>query len=56
MLEKILSEENIRLAQKKVYANKGASGIDGVTTQEIEEYMQENSNVEDGRPIYGSCS
>ena len=26
MLEKILSEENIRLAQKKVYSNKGARG------------------------------
>ena len=44
MLEKILSEENIRLAQKKVYSNKGASGIDGVTTQELEEYMKENWN------------
>ena len=44
MLEKILSEENIRLAQKKVYSNKGASGIDGVTTQELEEYMKEKWN------------
>ena len=44
MLEKILSEENIRLAQKKVCSNKGASGIDGVTTQELEEYMKENWN------------
>ena len=44
MLEKILCEENIRLAQKKVYSNKGASGIDGVTTQELEEYMKENWN------------
>ncbi len=44
MLEKILSEENIRLAQKKVYSNKGTSGIDGITTQEREEYMKENWN------------
>lgn len=44
MLEKILSNENIKLAQKKVYSNKGASGIDGVTVQELEEYMKENWN------------
>lgn len=44
MLEKILSDENIKLAQKKVYSNKGASGIDGVTVQELEEYMKENWN------------
>ena len=44
MLEKILSDENIRLAQKKVYSNKGAGGIDGVTVQELEEYIKENWN------------
>ncbi len=42
MLEKILSDENIRLAQKRVYSNKGAGGVDGVTTNELEEYMKEN--------------
>ena len=42
MLEKILSDENIRLAQKRVYTNKGAGGVDGVTTDELEEYMKEN--------------
>ena len=31
MLEKILSDENIRLAKKQVYANKGAGGVDGIT-------------------------
>ena len=42
LLEKILSDENIRLAQKRVYTNKGAGGVDGVTVQELAEYMQEN--------------
>ena len=42
LLEKILSDENIRMATKRVYANKGAGGVDGVTVQELEDYMKEN--------------
>ena len=42
MLEKILSDENVKLAVKKVCANNGASGIDKVTTKELEEYMKGN--------------
>ena len=42
LLERILSDENVRQAQKRVYANKGASGVDGVTVQELAGYMQEN--------------
>ena len=42
MLEKILSNENIEKAYKRVYANKGAGGVDGVTTKELEEYMRAN--------------
>lgn len=44
MLERILSEENIKTAYKRVCANKGAGGVDGVTVQELEEYMQDNWN------------
>ena len=44
MLERILSDENIKTAYKRVYANKGAGGVDGVTVQELEEYMQKNWN------------
>ena len=42
MLERILSNENVERAYRKVYANKGASGVDGVTTKELAEYMQGN--------------
>ena len=42
LLEKILSDANMKQAQKRVYANKGASGVDGVTVQELEEYLKEN--------------
>ena len=42
MLERILSDENIRRAKKRVYANKGTGGVDGVTVQELDEYMSRN--------------
>ena len=42
LLEEILSRENMMLAYKKVKANKGASGIDGVTISEIDDYLKEN--------------
>ena len=42
MLEKILSNENVEKAYRRVYANKGAGGVDGVTTKELEEYMRAN--------------
>lgn len=42
MLEKILSEDNIKTAYKRVYSNKGAGGVDGVTINEVEEYMREH--------------
>ena len=42
MLEKILSDDNIETAYKRVYANKGAGGVDEVTINELEEYMKEH--------------
>ena len=42
LLEDILSRDNMMLAYKKVKANKGASGIDGVTIDEIDEYLKVN--------------
>ena len=42
MLEKILSNENVEKACKRVYANKGTGGVDEVTTKELEEYMRVN--------------
>ena len=44
MLEKILSDENIKTACKRVYSNKGAGGVDGVTVGELEEYLKVNWN------------
>lgn len=33
LIEVILSKENLNRAYKKVVANKGASGVDGVTVE-----------------------
>ena len=42
LLEEILSRDNMSLAYKKVKANRGASGIDGITIEEIDDYLKEN--------------
>lgn len=42
LLEEILSKENMKQAYKKVKANKGASGIDGIGVEEIDEYLKKN--------------
>ena len=40
LLEEILSRDNMMPAYKRVKANKGASGMDGVTVEEIDEYVK----------------
>jgi hypothetical protein len=42
LMEQILSRENMTLAFRKVKANKGASGVDGISVDEIQEYLKEN--------------
>lgn len=42
LLEEILSRENMMQAYKRVIANKGASGVDGITTEEVKEYLIRN--------------
>ena len=42
LLEEILSRENMMLAYKKVKANRGASGTDGITISEIDGYLKKN--------------
>ena len=42
LIEVILSKENLNRAYKKVVANKGASGVDGVTVEELGDYIREN--------------
>jgi Retron-type reverse transcriptase len=42
LMEMILTKENLNQAYKKVVANKGASGIDEITTEELGKYIKEN--------------
>lgn len=41
-MEQILSRENLQAAIKKVEANKGAAGVDGVTIRQLREYVQKH--------------
>ena len=40
LLEQILSPENMNEAAKRVYRNKGAAGVDGVTVEELWSYVK----------------
>ena len=42
LLENILSRDNMFAALDKVKANKGAGGIDGISVDEIDQYLREN--------------
>ena len=41
LMEKILSEENVQMAIKKVKQNKGAPGIDKMTVAEVEQWFEQ---------------
>ena len=42
LLEKVLSKDNLNKAYKQVYKNKGSSGVDGVTVEELFSYIREH--------------
>jgi RNA-directed DNA polymerase len=42
LLERILSRENMLQAWKRVKANHGAPGIDGITIEAFPEYLREH--------------
>lgn len=45
LLESMLSDENIKEAYKQVKRNKGAPGIDGMTINELKEYLDKNIDI-----------
>jgi len=44
LLDEILAKENLNKAYKKVYQNKGASGIDGITVEAVKDYLKEHKD------------
>lgn len=44
LLEKILEKKNMNEAYKKVCANKGAGGVDGMELEELDGFIRKNWN------------
>ena len=44
LLERILSRENMELAWKRVRANKGAPGVDGITIEQFPDHTRSRWN------------
>ena len=42
LMDKILSQKNLQEAMKRVKSNKGASGIDKMSVEEIDEYFSKH--------------
>lgn len=42
LIEEILTKENINQAYLQVYRNKGSAGVDGVTVEELKDYLKTN--------------
>lgn len=45
LLDRILSRENMLDAYNQVKANKGSAGIDGITMEQIDEYLRKNWQI-----------
>ena len=44
LMEEILSKDNLNQAYLQVVRNKGASGIDDITCEEVKEYLKVHGN------------
>jgi RNA-directed DNA polymerase len=44
LIDVITSKENLNKAYKKVVANKGAGGVDGMKVEELGAYIRENKD------------
>ncbi len=42
LITKVLEYSNINRAYNKVVSNKGSKGVDGITTKDLQDYMQDN--------------
>lgn len=44
LIEEVLSPSNLELAKKRVIANKGSCGVDGMKVEELDEYLKEHQD------------
>jgi group II intron reverse transcriptase/maturase len=44
LLDEILTKDNLNKAYLQVFRNKGAAGVDGVTVEELKEYLKEHKD------------
>ena len=44
LLEQILSNQNMNEAYQRVFRNKGAGGVDGITVDELKQYLKEHKD------------
>ena len=42
--ENLKQKRNLNKAYKKVYQNKGVAGVDGITVEEVADYIKENKD------------
>jgi len=45
LMEKICEESNLQIACKRVKANRGAPGIDGITTKQLDKWLRTNKSL-----------
>ncbi|WP_126428278.1 group II intron reverse transcriptase/maturase [Brevibacillus marinus] len=45
LLEKVLSRDNLKAVLKRVEANKGAPGVDGVSTEQLRDYLRQHWTI-----------
>ena len=45
LMERVVAPENLRAAYRRVRANKGAPGVDGMTVNELAGYLRANGSV-----------
>jgi len=50
LMEQILSRDNLNAAYLQVVRNKGAAGIDGMTVEELGDYLSENGEEQSKEP------
>ncbi len=54
LMEKVVEHKNLRRALKRVENNKGAAGVDGMTTEELRNFLRQNWHVIEHQLLHGT--